>query len=88
MDSREESRDGKSVRFAQIPARLVWLQIILMEPTNFAQPFSDPKWIFEPKWDSFRALCYFGESIKFISRRIYGDSAGDKLTANLDGLPS
>ena len=40
MDSREESRDGKSrVRFAQIPARLVWLQIILMQPTNFAQPF-------------------------------------------------
>ena len=40
-----------------------------MQPTNFAQPFSDPRWIFEPKWDGFRAICYFGENIKFISRR-------------------
>ena len=58
------------VRFAQIPARLVWLQIILMQPSNFAKPFSNPAWIFEPKWDGFRALCYLdGERIRFISRR-------------------
>jgi ATP-dependent DNA ligase len=40
-----------------------------MQPTNFARPFSNPAWIFEPKWDGFRALCYFGETVKFISRR-------------------
>ena len=40
-----------------------------MQPTAFAKPFCDPKWLFEPKWDGYRALCYFGESVKFISRR-------------------
>jgi bifunctional non-homologous end joining protein LigD len=40
-----------------------------MQPTAFAQPFSNPKWLFEPKWDGYRAICYFGESVKFISRR-------------------
>ena len=40
-----------------------------MQPSNFARPFSDPKWLFEPKWDGFRALCYFDKSIRFISRR-------------------
>jgi bifunctional non-homologous end joining protein LigD len=29
----------------------------------------NPDWIFEPKWDGYRAICYFGESVKFISRR-------------------
>jgi bifunctional non-homologous end joining protein LigD len=40
-----------------------------MQPSNFPRAFSDPKWLFEPKWDGYRALCYFGDSIKFISRR-------------------
>lgn len=40
-----------------------------MQPSNLAQPFSDPKWLFEPKWDGYRALCYFGENVKYISRR-------------------
>src|ERR1044071_3411666 len=44
--------------------------ITLMQPSNFAKPFSDPKFLFEPKWDGFRALCYLdGERIRFISRR-------------------
>jgi bifunctional non-homologous end joining protein LigD len=40
-----------------------------MQPSNLAQPFSDPKWLFEPKWDGYRALCYFSEKVKYISRR-------------------
>jgi bifunctional non-homologous end joining protein LigD len=36
-----------------------------MQTSNLAQPFSDPKWLFEPKWDGYRALCYLGETIKF-----------------------
>jgi bifunctional non-homologous end joining protein LigD len=40
-----------------------------MQPSNLAQAFSDPKWLFEPKWDGYRALCYFGETVKYISRR-------------------
>jgi len=43
--------------------------ITLMQPSNLAQPFTDHKWLFEPKWDGYRALCYFGESVRFISRR-------------------
>ena len=39
-----------------------------MQPSNFAKPFSDPKWLFEPKWDGYRALCYFDETVKYISR--------------------
>ena len=39
-----------------------------MHPSNLAQPFSDPKWLFEPKWDGYRALCYFGDTVKYISR--------------------
>ena len=42
---------------------------MLMQPSNFAEPFSDPKWLFEPKWDGYRAVCYFGERVRFISRR-------------------
>jgi bifunctional non-homologous end joining protein LigD len=43
--------------------------VVSMQPTLFTQPFSDPKWLFEPKWDGYRALCYFGPEIRFISRR-------------------
>ena len=39
-----------------------------MHPSNLAQPFSDPKWLFEAKWDGYRALCYFGDTVKYISR--------------------
>src|SRR5688572_21382583 len=40
-----------------------------MLPTLTKAPFSNPEWIFEPKWDGYRAVCYFGESVRFISRR-------------------
>src|SRR5689334_18347521 len=41
-----------------------------MQPSNVAEPFSDPNWLFEPKWDGYRALCYYDESsVRFISRR-------------------
>jgi bifunctional non-homologous end joining protein LigD len=41
----------------------------LMQPSNLAKPFSNPDWLFEPKWDGFRALCYFGPTLKYTSRR-------------------
>ncbi|MGD2072705.1 MAG: RNA ligase family protein, partial [Candidatus Thorarchaeota archaeon] len=34
-----------------------------------ADPFSDPRWIFEIKWDGTRALCYIDETVRFINRR-------------------
>jgi bifunctional non-homologous end joining protein LigD len=40
-----------------------------MLPTPVKLPFSDPAWIFEPKWDGFRALCFFKDGkVRFISR--------------------
>jgi bifunctional non-homologous end joining protein LigD len=29
-----------------------------MLPTLIRQPFSNPDWIFEPKWDGYRAICF------------------------------
>jgi bifunctional non-homologous end joining protein LigD len=40
-----------------------------MLPTLRKFPFSDPNWIFEPKWDGYRALCLIDEkSARFMSR--------------------
>jgi ATP dependent DNA ligase domain len=38
-------------------------------PSGFSRPFSDPKWLFEPKWDGYRAICYIDQSVRLISRR-------------------
>lgn len=41
-----------------------------MQPSNVAAPFSDQNWLFEPKWDGYRAICYYDQtSARFISRR-------------------
>ena len=40
-----------------------------MLPTTRKFPFSDPDWIFEPKWDGYRALCLIEhDSVRFMSR--------------------
>jgi len=40
-----------------------------MLPTLRKFPFSDPDWIFEPKWDGYRALCLIEDkSVRFMSR--------------------
>jgi bifunctional non-homologous end joining protein LigD len=40
-----------------------------MLPTLRKLPFSDPAWIFEPKWDGYRALCLIEhKSVRFMSR--------------------
>ncbi len=40
-----------------------------MLPTAAKLPFSDPHWLFEPKWDGYRALCFLKEGqVRFISR--------------------
>jgi ATP-dependent DNA ligase len=41
-----------------------------MQPSNYREPFSDSGWLFEPKWDGYRAICYYNKiSVRFISRR-------------------
>lgn len=45
------------------------LIIDLMQPTPRKTPFSGKSWLFEPKWDGFRALCYLEEgTVRFVSR--------------------
>lgn len=40
-----------------------------MLPTARKFPFSHPDWIFEPKWDGYRALCLIEHSsVRFMSR--------------------
>jgi bifunctional non-homologous end joining protein LigD len=40
-----------------------------MLPTPVRLPFSDPQWLFEPKLDGYRALCFLKDSkVRFISR--------------------
>lgn len=40
-----------------------------MLPTLVKYPFSNPDWLFEPKWDGFRAICFLESgSVRFVSR--------------------
>jgi bifunctional non-homologous end joining protein LigD len=40
-----------------------------MLPTLVKLPFSNPDWIFEPKWDGFRAVCFLENgSVRFVSK--------------------
>lgn len=40
-----------------------------MLPSTRKVPFSHPDWIFEPKWDGYRALCLIDhKSVRFMSR--------------------
>jgi len=54
-----------------------------MLPTLVKAPFSNPDWIFEPKWDGFRAICFVrnGE-LRLVSRR------RNDLTAKFPALQS
>jgi len=41
-----------------------------MRPTLAAKPFSDPAWLFEPKWDGWRTLCFVRDGkVHLVSRR-------------------
>ena len=40
-----------------------------MQPTLAKLPFSNPNWLFEQKWDGYRAICYVHDGqVRFISR--------------------
>src|SRR6266487_2763986 len=51
-------------RRASMPA-----EIHPMLATLVDDPFSDPEWIFETKWDGFRSICFIsGGKARFVSR--------------------
>src|SRR5258708_5602876 len=40
-----------------------------MLATKIGAPFSRPGWLFEPKWDGYRAICFLRDGVvRFISR--------------------
>jgi bifunctional non-homologous end joining protein LigD len=54
----------KTPRIINIPAL-----IEPMLPTLTRQPFSNPGWIFEPKWDGYRAICFVESgAVRFVSK--------------------
>ena len=58
-------------------------------PTRRKEPFDDPEWLFEFKYDGFRALCYIEQGrCRFISRNGNAlsrfDALGDQVAAALD----
>src|SRR2546421_5091209 len=53
-----------AARAARMPA-----EIRPMLATLVDDPFSDPEWIFETKWDGFRSICFIsGGKARFVSR--------------------
>ena len=41
-----------------------------MLPTLVKAAFSNPDWIFEPKWDGYRAICFIRDGeVRLVSRR-------------------
>lgn len=54
-----------------------------MLPTLVKAPFSNPDWIFEPKWDGYRAICFLRDGeVRLVSRR------RNDLTAKFPALQS
>jgi bifunctional non-homologous end joining protein LigD len=55
-----------------------------MLATLVDEPFSDPEWIFETKWDGFRSVCFVKNgSARFVSRNQIEMTAGYPELANL-----
>jgi bifunctional non-homologous end joining protein LigD len=70
--SSPKKRAGKSnvdvpcarARAARMPAVIHPMLATLVD-----EPFSDPQWIFETKWDGFRSVCFLqGEDVRLMSR--------------------
>jgi bifunctional non-homologous end joining protein LigD len=54
-----------------------------MLPTLARVPFSNPDWLFEPKWDGYRAICFLeAGAVRFLSRK------RNDLTAKFPALQS
>ncbi|MCL2433265.1 MAG: hypothetical protein FWD16_01930 [Clostridia bacterium] len=41
-----------------------------MEPAPAPQPFDDPAWLFQIKWDGVRCLAYIDENVRLINRKL------------------
>src|ERR1051325_10821091 len=62
---RKRNRFHPQAKRAALPA-----SVEPMRPSLAAMPFSDPSWLFEPKWDGWRTLCFVREGkAHLVSRR-------------------
>jgi ATP-dependent DNA ligase len=76
MPSAKRKRVHPSAVLAPMPATLD-----PMLPTLVRQPFSDPEYLFEPKLDGYRAICFVEDSrVRFLSRK------GHRLTERFPEL--
>ena len=68
MPSAQRKPKGRGLQVRAIAAAMSSHEPML--PTQVKLPFTDSEWLFEPKWDGFRALCFLqnGE-VKFLSRK-------------------
>src|SRR5438270_13766641 len=65
---RSSKRDRRTICSAARAARMP-AEIQPMLATLVDDPFSDPEWIFETKWDGFRSICFInGGKARFVSR--------------------
>jgi bifunctional non-homologous end joining protein LigD len=62
---KKRNRLHTAARAAAMPA-----SVEPMRPILAAKPFSDPAWLFEPKWDGWRTLCFLREGkVHLVSRK-------------------
>jgi bifunctional non-homologous end joining protein LigD len=66
-------------------------QPVLMQCTLVAEPFDDPDWLFEPKLDGLRVLCWFdGSRLRLLSRqqKVQNAQFPDLIAALPPSLPA
>jgi ATP-dependent DNA ligase len=78
--SRRTSRDIKQPALAELTKTLkpttMPKQPALMQCTLVAEPFDDPDWLFEPKLDGLRVLCWFdAHRLRILSRQYKAQNA-------------
>jgi bifunctional non-homologous end joining protein LigD len=62
--TQKKNRPSKTRQSAAMPSF-----VEPMLPTPIKLPFTDPQWLFEPKWDGYRALCFVHDGkVRFLSR--------------------
>src|SRR5262245_33873792 len=62
--TKKKNRTSKRRQRAAMPSF-----VAPMLPTPIRLPFTDPQWLFEPKWDGYRALCFLHDGkVRFVSR--------------------
>lgn len=57
MPSRQTTRKGIRLHAAATAAAMP-ASLDPMLPMQVQKPFSDPQWLFEPKWDGWRTMCF------------------------------